>query len=65
MPLSGAAGAPPGACLRPLALQISEGDAGTAGFALASSGQAAFRTMPASASQTAGWLGRRIVTALF
>jgi hypothetical protein len=39
--------------LRLLALQISEGDDGTAGFALASSGQAVFRTVPASASQAA------------
>jgi hypothetical protein len=50
--------------LRPLALQISED--GVLGFALASSGQAAFRTMLARARQAAArQLERRIVTALF
>jgi hypothetical protein len=39
--------------LRPVALQISEGKSGTIGFALASTGQAAFSTMLASASQAA------------
>ena len=45
------AGAP--SCFRPVALQISEGSAGTFGFALASSGQNALSAMPASASQAA------------
>src|SRR5204863_2464621 len=54
------------ACFCPVAVQISEGSAGTLGAALASSGQDAFKAMPASASQAAmRFLKRCAFTAAF
>jgi len=46
-------------CFWPVALQTSEGSAGTLGLAFASSGQDAFNAMPASASQAAMRLRER------
>src|SRR6266853_1651359 len=46
-------------CFRPVAVQTSDGSAGTLGFAFASSGHNALSAMPASASQAAMRLRER------